>query len=119
MTEKLLEYLIEYLSYWKSSLEKRAAELTLGARSSGWRVVRNQAVEEIGECEVCGTKKELEAHHVVPYWINKALELVRSNLRVLCRKCHYLFGHRYSWKSYNPTIDEDIKIWREKIQQRP
>ena len=49
-------------------------------------------------------------------------ELDENNLITLCdgkSRCHLLFGHLLSWKSFNPNVVEDCKIWSEKINNRP
>lgn len=48
-----------------------------------WKRKRKQLIKERGQCELCGSKKDLEVHHL------KGLK--NENLRdlvVLCRECH-------------------------------
>ena len=118
---KFLEIVIDYLSYWKSSLEKRAIELTLGAsRSPLWEQTRKDYEKtSIKVCPVCGTIKRIELHHILPFHLYPALELVFTNLMWLCRDCHYRWGHLWSWRSYNSNVLEDTEIWKEKIKNRP
>ena len=37
------------------------------ARSSKWPALRKKVIEERGECAACGTKEELEAHHIANF----------------------------------------------------
>lgn len=49
------------------------------------------------------------------------MELEETNLITLCENggtnCH--FGHLGSFKSYNPHIEDDVKIWNEKMKNKP
>lgn len=92
----------------------------LYGRSPQWRTIRNIHIENHPECEACGTKEDLEVHHVVPYNVDKSKELDPSNLVTLCGKhCHFIFGHLCDWKSWNTNVLEDCKNYRNKINSRP
>ncbi|MDI6820948.1 MAG: HNH endonuclease signature motif containing protein [Patescibacteria group bacterium] len=96
----------------------------LGARSGRWNGVRKEYLKEYPYCAVCGTKKSVEPHHILPvqFDVDRKFELDYNNLISLCRKnqCHLLFGHLRSFsKSYNPNVREDAEIWRKKILNRP
>jgi hypothetical protein len=71
-----------------------------------WRKVRNIHVREEPYCQMCGIRKKLEAHHVVPWHLSPELRFERSNLITLCRDDHYRFGHFLHWKDMNPNIRE-------------
>lgn len=80
-------------------------------RSPEWQRLRNDFVKVNNTCSACGTKNNLEVHHVLPFHINPELELDWNNLITLCDDCHWLFGHcKLNWKCYNPNVTEDIKI---------
>jgi hypothetical protein len=90
-------------------------------RSSLWPKVRKEYLKKHPACECCGGKNSLEVHHEKPVHLFPELELEESNLMTLCErmKCHFVMGHLYSWKSYNPNVEEDLKVWNEKIANRP
>ncbi len=90
-------------------------------RSSEWPKVRKEYLNEHPICECCGGTKKLEVHHKKPFHLFPELELERDNLMTLCTKrgCHLAMGHLYSYRSYNPNIDEDVRIWNEKVKNRP
>ena len=90
-----------------------------GLRSGRWPSVRKQFLKENPTCAVCGTKKNLECHHVVPYHIDKNMELLESNLLTLCRRDHLIFGHLDSFRSFNSNVKTDSGIWYNKIKNRP
>lgn len=88
-------------------------------RSSKWPTVRKMFLSKFPKCAVCGTNKDCEVHHKVPYHIDKSLELVPSNFITLCRPHHYLFGHLMNWASFNVNCELDAKLWSAKIKDRP
>lgn len=69
-----------------------------------WRKVRNAHVKDEPFCQMCGLRKTLEAHHIVPWHKSAELRFERSNLVTLCRDCHYRFGHFLDWHEYNEDI---------------
>lgn len=90
------------------------SEVAYGARSSQWSTIRKHYLESHPECEACGTREDLNVHHVKPYHTNPELELDISNLITLCRKHHLEIGHRGNWKDANPYVREDAVRMRKK-----
>lgn len=88
-------------------------------RSTSWMKVRKEHLKKFNECACCGSKKSLEVHHKVPFHINKSLELERSNLITLCKRCHLFIGHLGHFKSYNIFVKDDANVFRYKIDNRP
>lgn len=92
-------------------------------RSSKWPTVRKNHLKRHCCCEVCGTRKNLEVHHIVPFHTNPELELHSSNLITLCEcksfgvNCHLFFGHLGDYKSINPNVVKDVEMWREKLKR--
>lgn len=89
-------------------------------RSWGWSKVRKTHKKKNPFCAVCGSKKGVEVHHIYDFSTRPELELDLDNLISLCRpkRCHFLFGHLNNWKSINPYICWDARIWRQKIKER-
>jgi 5-methylcytosine-specific restriction endonuclease McrA len=55
--------------------------------------IRNQAVKRYGKnCELCGYKLAVEAHHIIPRKENGKHEV--NNLIVLCPNCHALITRK-------------------------
>ena len=78
-------------------------------RSSKWRGVRAVHIKKHPLCAVCGGKKKLEVHHIVPFHIDPARELMPSNLITLCEQgpslnCHLIAGHRGNYSRWNPFV---------------
>jgi hypothetical protein len=90
----------------------------LQGRSTQWPALRRRAIEAQPFCSCCHAVKRLDVHHVMPFHLDKALELDPKNLIVLCRRCHLLFGHFDDWKSFNAAVRADAAAWAEKITRR-
>ena len=46
------------------------------------------------ECQICGSKKDLHCHHIIPIKIEPMFALDPDNGIVLCKNCHYKYGHK-------------------------
>jgi 5-methylcytosine-specific restriction endonuclease McrA len=83
----------------KTSLLKR--------RSPQWPKVRAEHLAKNPRCVVCNGTKALEVHHIVPFHVDKTLELEPTNLVTMCESgkggmnCHLSVGHLGSFKKYN------------------
>jgi len=88
-------------------------------RSKHWRVVRKEYVRVNPGCAVCGTRKNLEVHHKLPFYLYPEKELRYDNLITLCQKHHFTFGHLCSYRSYNRDVDYDAWVFLKKIKDRP
>ena len=103
--------------------DKWFGDRTLGGiRSPRWSSVRKEFLRKNPECAVCrkrGWLKSNEAHHIIPFSIDKTKELNEENLIILCRQDHYFMGHYNSWRSYNKDVKQDAALWRTKIAERP
>ena len=87
-----------------------------------WEKLRRTHLKEHNRCAACDTRRNLEAHHILPVQWYPKLQLDLSNLITLCTKPanhHLSHGHLMDFKSWNPDVVEDAKIWREKIKNRP
>ncbi len=88
-------------------------------RDPMWAELARHVIAEVGCCECCRTKENLEAHHKYPYHLFPALEMVRDNIKVLCRRCHFMIGHLDDWKSYNRNVDSDCAWLESEFRNRP
>jgi hypothetical protein len=105
---------------WRCSRHHRKTNFKL-KRSNMWPAVRRKHLEMEPTCQGCGTKKELNVHHIRPFHLHPALELDHKNLITLCEyhRCHLVFGHLCSWDSYNVNVRADAKAYLAKVQNRP
>ena len=78
------------------------------ARSDKWPAARRYHLMSDSWCRKCGSKKDLQVHHIIPFEINPKLELNQNNLLTLCEtigvQCHLKHGHLGYWHQYNPDI---------------
>jgi 5-methylcytosine-specific restriction endonuclease McrA len=93
-------------------------------RSGHWPKVRDEHLLIEPVCQLCGGNKLLNVHHIVPVSFDKSKELDPKNLITLCEgahhiNCHLLFGHLGRWASMNSSVREDVKIWADKLKNRP
>ena len=100
------------------SLEEFNAVFCL--RHVRWKKTRDSYIKNNSVCAVCGSKKNLSVHHIIPVHIDKNQELNENNFIVLCQNktlnCHFVFGHLMNWTKYNPNVIKDAKTWNEKFK---
>jgi hypothetical protein len=90
------------------------ADVYFGDRSDRWPAVRAAFIKKHPECEACGSRKNLNVHHIKPFHLNPELELDPGNLITLCRTHHFTIGHKSNWKKENPNCRQDARLYREK-----
>jgi len=97
---------IKYLTWGGWALKRKQKITTIGQDTiSRWRWSNRSDIQtrlEKGECEVCGSDKDIEVHHIrklkdlkkrwqgrkdKPLWVKRQIALNRKTL-VVCRKCH-------------------------------
>lgn len=86
-------------------------------RSPQWRKVETQFIESHPVCEICGSNKRLNVHHIKPFHLYPELELDVNNLITLCmdeKECHFKIGHGGDWKSYC----EDVRLYVKEIKEK-
>ena len=105
----------------KDRVEGKAAK---GAkRSSKWRKVRNKHLKENPHCFLCKSKKQLEVHHIIPFYLAPQKELDPQNLITLCENkkyginCHLLVGHLGNYRKANPSVVMDAVLWAMKLDK--
>ena len=93
-------------------------------RPAEWTKVRNEYVAEGHDfCEICGSKKDIEVHHVKPWAKWPDLRYEKSNLITLCRSkywgfdCHWAVGHGGNTRWENPWVRDDVKYLKDLISK--
>lgn len=92
-------------------------------RSSQWRKVRKTHLKAHPTCAVCGGKKKVEVHHIVPYHFAPEHELNPKNLLSLCERkkyginCHLLIGHLGNYRRVNTACEIDATMWAAKLKR--
>ena len=109
------------MSHWKDLADRIDGKAPPGARrSTKWRGVRNEFLRG-KSCIVCGGKRYLIAHHIVPFHLAPDLELVESNLLPLCEAgrfgvhCHQLIGHLGNFRRINSNVLADAAYWHQRL----
>lgn len=89
------------------------------ARSSKWPKVRAEHIRKNPECAACGSRSDLNVHHIKPFKRNPELELDPNNLITFCRSHHYWIGHKGNWSKENPNCRQDAKKFKESLVPLP
>lgn len=69
-------------------------------------------------CHICGERKNVELHHIIPRHVAPDKIFDEDNLIPLCRACHFRWGHLCNWDDYNPHVREDAKMLSALISKR-
>ena len=96
----------------KSQVEREDSNrftVTATKRNPKWPSVRDRYIKLHPTCAACGTKIDLECHHIVPFHIAPELELSTKNLITLCRTHHFKLGHLSNWLKDNPNVRVDAE----------
>lgn len=92
-------------------------------RSPKWPVVRNKHVKENPDCVACGSRENIQVHHLKPFHLFPELELEPTNLITLCEieikdedrqndNHHLTLGHSGNFKNNNKKVLSDINKYR-------
>lgn len=81
---------IEVLKFWGDSHNRNSEQ---------YKHWRSAVFSRDGyQCQKCGSKRDIQAHHVKTWSRHKSLRYDVSNGITLCRKCH-LESHRGCWRN--------------------
>jgi hypothetical protein len=85
-------------------------------KSSHWKKLSRQKLNQVGKCETCGSINNLEVHHKR---YKKLFDIELSDLMVLCRKCH-LIRHGKCSEARKPQANWSLDAYLSwKHDQRP
>ena len=133
-TKKTIRYLVDTYKYhietqgrgYQSKITSLdELSLVINYKSIEWADLSNRIKAQRNyECEVCGGKQNVEAHHIIPAKHTPEDFLDIENLIVLCKKCHKLVHEGYneklkeyavnnsSWINYDDPEHEPREEWR-------
>jgi 5-methylcytosine-specific restriction protein A len=83
-------------------------------RSPQWKQVRRDHLKRQPLCMLCGGRRKLEVHHIVPFHVDPTKELDPANLITLCESrkggvtCHQFIGHMGNYRWSNDRVIEDV-----------
>ena len=94
-------------------------------RDPAWKDVRRQFLLEHPRCASCGSKRKVQAHHIIPFQYAPDLELEFDNLLTLCTggrfrglNCHFIVGHLGDFRRVNEMVEADAAEWSIKLRKR-
>jgi 5-methylcytosine-specific restriction protein A len=95
---------------WRDMTDRLPDKAPTGARRSPqWPKTRNAFLKG-KSCAVCGGRKKVIAHHVIPFWLAPDLENDPDNLLPLCEdyrygiNCHLFVGHLGNFRRANVYV---------------
>lgn len=86
-------------------------------RSPKWRALQKSFLIKNNECAACGSKKQLQVHHILPFDDYPELELQENNLITLCmseKDCHLLIAHGGNFRRYCPNVKKYVDQLKKK-----
>jgi hypothetical protein len=71
--------------------------------TSQWGIV-------VAPCAWCGATNDIEVHHIYPQhlWPERARDT--NNMVCLCRRCHFVLGHRCCWTNAVTNLMRIIEL---------
>ena len=69
-------------------------------RQSGRAVTWAKKIKARGKCEVCGSKEDLVAHHIIPWSCSIKGRFDLNNGQCLCGACHKMMHNDDLWIEY-------------------
>jgi hypothetical protein len=111
----------KFLSYMNEILGIFGSRTFGAARSPQFAALSREMIKEADGLCGFGLHKPtllnpLNTHHVDAFHNKPKLELVKSNLFVVCRFHHYAHCHFFNWKDINPNCREDAAMFNEELQ---
>lgn len=90
-------------------------------RDPQWESYRRAQLVRQPECQWCGSRTDLQVHHVLPFHTHPDRELDFTNFITLCEKagvgCHLGKGHLGNFRQANVYIRECCEYHRNKERQ--
>jgi 5-methylcytosine-specific restriction endonuclease McrA len=66
-------------------------------------------------CAICDSIDKREFHHIKPFSEDHTLFTDLGNIMILCRNCHFHYGHLGNWQNHNPDIKEKLQDYRKEV----
>ena len=81
-------------------LVKEVTGFRVNDRNNSRVVMWAKKVKKIGKCEICGSTKNLVAHHKIPWAYSIKGRTDIKNGQCLCTKCHHMMHNDDLWFEY-------------------
>lgn len=86
---------------------------------SGSKGIKNILLEKNPHCDICGTDKSLQLHHI--YLIRHGFKSEIEHCVLLCANCHANFHHKFDKlldDTYRENHDADFKTLYEELKNQ-
>jgi len=70
------------------------------------------------ECQKCGSKENLHCHHIIPIKLEPLFALDPDNGIVLCKDCHYKYGHKTGTECSTGNLAKKLCLEINKVKER-
>lgn len=87
-------------------------------RSPQWPKVEAEHKRKENSCRCCGTRNNLQVHHIKPYHKFPELELEDSNLMTVCQNCHFVICHENNWGNWVVDVEDQVQIHRVRVDRQ-
>ena len=94
------------MNFLAARIDKAFLELTT-PRDPRWGKAQHAHLQVEPCCRACGTRNNLNVHHIRPVHLFPLLELAPENMVTLCRDHHFVIGHLRNWRDWNPNVLDD------------
>lgn len=82
------------------ALIKEATGFKVNNRQDSKVITWRKKVKKIGECQICGIKEKLVAHHIVPWECSITGRTDTNNGMCLCKDCHKMVHNTEKYTDY-------------------
>lgn len=82
------------LAHQKDFTSLKNASRCFNYKNPEWYRVKSNVLKNQPYCAYCGSRENLQVHHIKPVRYYPELVYEVSNLLVLCRSCHHLVTNR-------------------------
>jgi len=92
-----------------NTIKSATKDIGMPDRSPKWPAAQKKHLKAHPTCASCGSAKNPQVHHKMPFHLHPELELDPTNFITLCmdNDCHLIVGHGNSFKAYNPNVVQD------------
>lgn len=97
----MLHMLLKDDQFYKlMDIVREATGFKINNRNSSRVLAWKKKVKKIGYCEICGSTKNLVAHHKIPWAYSIKGRTDPNNGQCLCRECHRMMHDDVLWLEY-------------------
>ena len=99
---------------WKGGITPESDKIRKSQIYKNWK--KSIYERDNNSCVDCGSKENIELHHIKPFSLFPELRMVDENAKILCKSCH-VKTDSYGWRFYNKNF-KDYKKHGEQNTER-